>query len=74
MDTYTFMRQLADSWILLAMFGFFTSAAVWAFLPSQRRARDDASMIPFRNDIAPKAGADACADQDAHQLKGQPHD
>jgi cytochrome c oxidase cbb3-type subunit 4 len=56
------------------MFGFFASAAVWAFLPSQRRARDDASMIPFRNDTAPKAGADARADQDAHQLKGQPHD
>jgi cytochrome c oxidase cbb3-type subunit 4 len=74
MDTYTFMRQLADSWILLAMFGFFASAAVWAFLPSQRRARDDASMIPFRNDTAPKAGADARADQGAHQLTGQPHD
>ncbi|MEH6652860.1 cbb3-type cytochrome c oxidase subunit 3 [Loktanella salsilacus] len=74
MDTYTFMRQLADSWILLAMFGFFASAAIWAFLPSQRRAREDASMIPFRNDSAPKASPDACADQDAPNPKGQPHD
>lgn len=50
MDTYSFLRQLADSWVLLAMFGFFLSAAVWAFLPSQRKNRTDASQIPFRND------------------------
>lgn len=54
MDTYTLLRQLADSWVLLAMFGFFASVAVWAFLPSQRRAREDASLIPFRNEDAPK--------------------
>ena len=59
MHTYTFLRQLADSWILLAMFGFFDSAAIWAFLPSQRRAREDASMIPFRNDEAPDTVATA---------------
>ena len=26
MDTYSFLRELADSWVLLAMFGFFASA------------------------------------------------
>jgi cytochrome c oxidase cbb3-type subunit 4 len=50
MDTYSFLRELADSWILLAMFGFFAGAAIWAFLPSQSSAREDASMIPFRKE------------------------
>ena len=50
MDTYSLLRQIADSWVLLAMFGFFVSAGIWAFLPSQARAREDASMIPFRNE------------------------
>lgn len=50
MDTYSLLREIADSWVLLGMFGFFLSAAVWAFLPSQRAAREDASMIPFRDE------------------------
>ena len=50
METYTFLRQLADSWVLLAMFAFFAGVAIWAFLPSQARNREDASMIPFRDD------------------------
>jgi len=50
MDTYSLLREIADSWVLLAMFGFFAGAGIWAFLPSQARAREDASMIPFRNE------------------------
>ncbi|KEJ87905.1 CcoQ/FixQ family Cbb3-type cytochrome c oxidase assembly chaperone [Sulfitobacter donghicola] len=56
MDTYSLLREIADSWVLLAMFVFFSGAAVWAFLPSQRAAREDASMIPFRNDNDDCAG------------------
>ncbi|MEH6523023.1 cbb3-type cytochrome c oxidase subunit 3 [Sulfitobacter sp.] len=56
MDTYSFLRELADSWILLAMFGFFAGAAIWAFLPSQSSAREEASMIPFRKDGEDSAG------------------
>lgn len=55
MDTYSLLRQFADSWVLLAMFGFFLGAAIWAFLPSQSKARQDASMIPFRNDDGKEA-------------------
>ena len=50
MDTYSILREFADSWFLIAMFSFFIAAAVWAFWPSQRNARKDASEIPFRND------------------------
>lgn len=59
MDTYSVLRQFADSWMLVAMFGFFICAAIWAFLPSQNAARRDASQIPFRNDKAREADQDA---------------
>ena len=62
METYSLLREIADSWVLLAMFAFFAGAAIWAFLPSQRSAREDASLIPFRNDST---------DGDANDLKGQ---
>ena len=52
MDTYSLLREIADSWVLLAMFLFFVGVAIWAFLPSQNAARQDASMIPFRNEKA----------------------
>ena len=55
MDTYSLLREIADSWVLLAMFLFFCGVAVWAFLPSQARAREAARMIPFRRDEAPAA-------------------
>lgn len=76
MDTYSLLRQIADSWVLLAMFAFFLGVAIWAFLPSQNKAREDASMIPFRDDTT-KGSADCsgtcdsctCA-ADAYSLKG----
>ncbi len=55
MDTYSYLRELADSWVLLAMFIFFIGTGIWAFLPSQNAARKDAAGIPFRNEQA--AGA-----------------
>ena len=61
MDTYSLLRQFADSWVLLGMFGFFLAAAIWAFLPSQKAAREDASMIPFRNEKPAKACSGTCA-------------
>ncbi|WP_299028068.1 cbb3-type cytochrome c oxidase subunit 3 [uncultured Sulfitobacter sp.] len=76
MDTYSLLRQIADSWVLLAMFGFFAGAAVWAFLPSQSHNREDASMIPFRNDTpnCTNACADcACASASA-KLEALTHD
>lgn len=62
MDTYSFLRELADSWVLLAMFVFFAGVAVWAFWPGLNHAREDASMIPFRNEVPPKTCKGQCAD------------
>lgn len=75
MDTYSILREIADSWVLLAMFLFFVGVAVWAFLPSQRAAREDARMIPFRNetDITTCSGANkkGAGRTDAKNLEGQ---
>jgi cytochrome c oxidase cbb3-type subunit 4 len=60
MDTYSFLRELADSWVLLAMFGFFASMAIWAFWPGLKHAREDARMIPFRNDEPQKSCTGQC--------------
>ncbi|MEL7115819.1 MAG: cbb3-type cytochrome c oxidase subunit 3 [Pseudomonadota bacterium] len=50
MDTYSLLREIADSWVLLALFSFFIGCVVWAFWPSMRADRDAASQIPFRNE------------------------
>lgn len=50
MDMYSLLREIADSWILLAMFVYFAGVAVWAYWPSQSQARREAQMIPFRED------------------------
>lgn len=52
METYTLFREIADSWVLLAMFAFFLGAGVWAFWPSQKSKRIDASLIPFRDEAS----------------------
>ena len=59
METYTILREFADSWFLIAMFVFFIGACLLAFWPSQRRARDEAAGIPLR-DEAPGCDKD-CA-------------
>lgn len=57
MDTYSFLRELADSWVLLAMMVFYVIACLWSFRPGARRANEEAARIPFRNDghIDPKS-------------------
>ena len=62
MDTYSLLREIADSWVMLGIFSFFICASIWAFLPSQRGAREDASMIPFRNEKPAKSCTGTCAD------------
>ena len=62
MDTYSTLREIADSWVLLALTIFFLGTIVWAFRPGSRATHEDAGAIPFRND-APRAGcAKACPD------------
>ncbi len=53
MDTYSLLREIADSWVLLAMFIFFLGTIVWAFRPGSRSVHDETSQIPFRNEDRP---------------------
>ena len=74
MDTYSLLRQIADSWVLLAMFAFFIGAGIWAFLPSQSAARRDASMIPLRDDLPVDTRNGTCANSASDapsKLEGQ---
>ena len=56
METYTFLRELADSWVLLAMCLFYIGAILFLFRPSAWRQHKDASQIPFRYETGPETG------------------
>ncbi len=53
MDTYSILRQLADSWGLLVMFLFFVGVIVWAFRPGSSDSHRDTANIVFRNEDRP---------------------
>lgn len=57
MDTYSIFRQIADSWVLLALFIFFGFVVVWAFRPGSRPMHNDAANVPFRHEDAPAPDA-----------------
>ena len=53
METYTFLRGLADSWFLLAMTLGFLGLCAWAFRPGSRAMHQDVANSIFRNDQRP---------------------
>lgn len=53
MDTYSFLRTLADSWVLLLLFGFFVGAIFWAWRPGSTPMHDAAAQVPFDHEDAP---------------------
>lgn len=69
MDTYSLMREIADSWVLLAMFVFFILVVVWAFRPGSNKVHRDTANIPFRHEDKP-AGDGGNASPGAHVQGG----
>jgi cytochrome c oxidase cbb3-type subunit 4 len=53
MNTYSFLRQLADSWMLLFLFCFFVGVLLWVVRPANNKKYSDAAMIPSRNEEKP---------------------
>ena len=53
METYSFLRELADSWFLLAMTLGFLALCFWAFRPGSRALHQDVATSIFRNDARP---------------------
>lgn len=51
--TYNILREIADSWVLLALFAFFIGVVVWAFRPGSRAVHKDTANIPFRHEDKP---------------------
>ena len=62
METYSLLREFADSWMLLFLFVFFIGIVFWAFRPGSRDAHKDSADIPFRHEKKPAADSgDAAA-------------
>lgn len=55
MELYSILRQFADSWMLLLLFGFFVLVVIWVFRPGSSKGYEDTANIPFRHDLAPIA-------------------
>ncbi len=53
MDTYSLLREFADSWFLLVLFLFFIGVVIWAFRPGSRAVHKDIANIPFRHEDKP---------------------
>ena len=52
-ETYSFLRNFADSWHLLFMFLFLIGVFVWAIRPGSNKVHKDVANSIFRNDDRP---------------------
>jgi cytochrome c oxidase cbb3-type subunit IV len=53
METYSLLREFADSWMLLALTVVFILVIFWAWRPGSRTVHDDAANSIFRHDTKP---------------------
>ena len=53
METYSLLREVADSWMLLFLFAFFIGVVLWVFRPGATKTYEDPSGIPFRHEDKP---------------------
>lgn len=61
METYSLLREFADSWMLLMLFAFFIGVVIWAFRPGSAAVHRDSAEIPFRHEDKPASDAEAGA-------------
>lgn len=54
METYTALRQFADSWAVVFLLAFFIGVIVWVFRPGSKKIYDDSANMIFRNEDKPK--------------------
>ena len=57
METYTLLRQFADSWMLLALFVFFIGMIIFVMRPGSTQTYRDVADIPFRHEDKPAAAS-----------------
>ncbi len=58
METYSFLRGLADSWALLLLVLFFLGVILFVFRPGSRKTHRDAAESIFRNENRPAEADD----------------
>jgi len=69
MDTYSLLREFADSWVLLFLTVFFVGVIVWVFRPGSTSEHRDSADIPFRHEKQPAsddADTDVAHSKEAH--------
>ncbi|WP_299425469.1 cbb3-type cytochrome c oxidase subunit 3 [uncultured Shimia sp.] len=59
METYSFLREFADSWMLLFLFMFFLAIVLWVFRPGASKEYQDTASIPFRHEDKPATTEEA---------------
>ena len=53
MDTYSLLRAIADSWVLLALVAVFIGVILFVWRPGSRTVQRDAATSIFRNERRP---------------------
>ncbi|MGR3461280.1 MAG: cbb3-type cytochrome c oxidase subunit 3 [Roseovarius sp.] len=53
METYSLLRDFADSWMLLFLFSFFIGVVLWAFRPGSTKTYEYHASTPLRNEDRP---------------------
>lgn len=55
METYSLLREFADSWMLLTLFGFFVGVILFVMRPGSTKTYKNVADIPFRHEDKPAA-------------------
>ncbi|WP_372800445.1 cbb3-type cytochrome c oxidase subunit 3 [Paracoccus seriniphilus] len=53
METYSFLRAVADSWVVLALTLFFVGMILFVFRPGSRALQKEAAESIFRHESRP---------------------
>ncbi len=53
METYSLLREFADSWMLMVLFAFFIGVILFVFRPGSSKIDRDIAEIPFRHEDKP---------------------
>ena len=64
MESYSLLREFADSWMLLFLVIFFLGTVVWAFRPGSAATHRDSANVIFRHEDAPAGDVERDKDED----------
>lgn len=69
METYSFLREIADTWMLVVLFVFFIGVILYVFRPGSRKLHQDTANIPFRHEDKPAPDTDENTQEDAKEAQ-----